>query len=206
MSDFTVFYPRLMQYAPGCAEPAMEDAIRLAVIDFCENTRLWRYSVDVATAAFGPIAITTPTDSVIFDIEMSRVDGQRLEPATTFYLDDQFDDWRDSTCTGQPQYVTQLSEDEISIVPWQACTISLRVRLKPSIDAETIPDFIALKYQSTIQSGALSRLLMLPGQPFTNPDLAMSFAAQFQRDLDKFSSQQTTGQQRAPARTKARFF
>ncbi len=206
MADISVFLPKVRQYAPGAAEPAAYDAIREAVIEFCDRTRLWRDKITETTAAFGPITLTPAAGAAIADIDLVRVEGRQLERVSSQYLDDRYGAWRDTTFTGTPSFVTQLAEDEITIVPWAACDVDVYVRYRPTNTTETIPDFIADGYASTIQAGALARLLMIPGQPFTNPDLAMAFAQRFQADLDQFAARPISGQQRAPVRTKAQFF
>lgn len=217
MSALTVFLPKVLQYAPGCAEPAAFDAIRSAAIEFCERTNLWRTTLTCEAAA-NPVAIvpydatpdadklTLPADAVLHSIALVLFEGRELRPATTDDLDEHYHDWRTATDTGAPQYVTQLVQDELRLYPFAAGEIRATVRLKPTQDADTLPDFLADRYRDTIQAGALAKILLLPGQPFTNPDLAVFFAAKFQTDLDRLFNAEARGQQRAPVRTRPQYF
>ncbi len=205
MSSLAPFLPKIFQYAQGVSEPAAYDAIRSAAIRFCERTKLWRAMITPTLGATNPVTLTPPTDSVIHDIEVSRIDGKNLIPQTTQWLNDHYCEWSDPTFVGCPQYITQLSEDQVTLVPFGGTTLQVWVRLKPTQVAATLPDFLMNRYMDVIQAGALSKLL-LPKQPFMNADLAGVFGSSFEQALETLSSQHVYGQQRAPARSRGRFF
>ncbi|MNZ92974.1 hypothetical protein D3C78_1120230 [compost metagenome] len=92
------------------------------------------------------------------------------------------------------------------IVPKTTGTLKLSTFLRPSEDADQLPDFIAQLYRQVIADGALAEILMLPGQPFTAPDRAQFYSMRFEAKLGELSSRTIKGQQRAPARTRAQFF
>ncbi len=207
MTAIASFLPKVYQYAPNCAEPAALDAIRSAAIEFCERTRLWRTTLALTVTTAMTVTLTPISDSVIHDIETIVWDnGKVLEPVTTRYLDERFPLWRAEELTGQPSYYTQLTEDAITFAPFEAGTASAYVRLKPTYSCTTLPDFIFNRYLDVIRAGVLARLLMLPGQIFYDPAKAAIFQKEFQDHLDRLSGQGNSGQQRAPRRTKARFF
>lgn len=206
MTALIDFLPKVNQYAPGCAEPAAFDALRAAAAEFCERTGLWRATLTINTASQEPDIMALPADSTMHAIELVLFNGRELERVTPEYLDERFSTWRTETATGEPQYITQLVQDEIRLYPFADGEVSAFVRLKPTANADTLPDFLADRYRDTLQAGALAKILLLPGQPFTNPDLAMMFHARFQADLDRLFDAKSRGQQRAPARTKPAFF
>lgn len=205
MSDFSPFFPAIYQRAQGVSEVAASQAIRDAAIEFCERTRLWKVdvslSMDAATKAFVP-----PTDSVLHDIEYARFDGYTIEPKSTQWLDDHVYGWR-AGVSGQPQYLTQTLQDTFTVVPYTSTgTLIVSARLRPSETATTLPDFIANRYRQIIQYGALARLLLLPGQPFMNPDMAAYNQGLFNQQIDSLIAKSISGQQKAAIRTKARYF
>lgn len=206
MSALSVFLPKIYQYAPGCSEPAAFDGIRSAAITFCESTNLWRTKLTPPIGSANPIALTPIADSVIHVIETNLLDGCELKPKTTQWLDENCRGWRAADYTGSPSYITQTNEDQVSLVPFGGTALEVWVTLKPTQTAATLPDFIANRYMDAIQSGALSKILLLPKQPFRDPVLAAAFGASFQQSLDSLSSQYIAGQQRAPARSRSRFF
>jgi hypothetical protein len=205
MKPLDAFLGKINPYAPGCAIPTAYSAIRDAAIEFCERTRLWRYEDEFAVSADEAECIATPVGSVLLDIERAWFDGARLTPATVDLLDKHMDGWRDGSLTGQPQYISQIELNTLRLIPAQAGTVKLSLWLKPSQDCLDLPDFLADQYREVIAHGALGRLLMMPGQPYTNADLGAGFLASFERKLVGLSGKGVTGQQRARVRTKATY-
>lgn len=208
MTDLDVFLPSILTVAPGCAEPTAIAAVRQAVMQFCEATRSWRsddtFEVTPTTCAF----VCVPDQAELFEIEAVHFDGAPLDPVSVAYLDRMQPTWRhslDTGATGSPRYFTQLAQDMIQIVPSATGIVKVQAFLKPSEDAEQVPDFIANKYRRAIASGALADLLLTPGQPFFSPDLAGIHAARFKSVLDRNFNLNVRGQQRAPTRTRAQF-
>jgi len=193
-------------YAPGVADPAMYFGIRQAAIEFCERTRLWRYEDEFTVSVDEAEFLAAPNGADIHEIEAVFFNGQELEPAATSWLDDHLAGWRTNTLSGLPKYYTQTEPDTIRLAPFQAGTVSLSVRVKPSQDAETLPDWMVNQHRETLAHGALARILLMPNQSFTNPELGAAFGALFARKLDGLFDKGFTGQQRAKKRTKANFF
>lgn len=205
MKDIADILPHIDQYAPGCPAPTAYFGIRQAAIDFCERTRLWRYEDDFDIPGDESESITTPYGSVLHEIELVQFDDEDLEPQTTDWLDKNCRGWRANELTGQPSYVVQTEPNTLRVVPWVAGHINLFLWLKPSQDATELPDFIIDQYRETIAHGALARILMMPGQPFSNPNLAGTFGALFTSKLDTLMRASARGQQRGRTRTRAHF-
>lgn len=205
MKDIAEILPHIDQYAPGCPAPTAYFGIRQAAIDFCERTRLWRYEDDFDIPGDDAEGVTTPYGSELYLTELVQFDGVELTPVTADWLDRNCRGWRAGEVTGLPQYVVQTEPDTLRVVPWQAGHLYLFLWLKPSQDAEQLPDFIIDQYRETIAHGALARILAMPGQPFSNPDLAGYFAGLFARKLDGLTWAGSRGQQRGRTRTTAQF-
>ena len=105
----------------------------------------------------------------------------------------------------KPKYVTQTEPNTIRLVPFQAGDVKLSLFLKPAQDADELPDFLADQHRETIAWGALGRILLIPNQSFTNPEMGAAFGQAFQQKLDGKSTMGVTGQQRAPVRTRPSF-
>lgn len=207
MKSLDEFLKSINQYAPGCATPTAHFGIRQAAIEFCERTRLWRYEDEFIVTAAEAEGITTPTGSVLQDIECVTFNGGApLMPKTVQWLDTNEPGWRKGIITGTPQYVTQIEPNTIRLVPGEAGTVNIGVWLKPAQDCDELPDFLADQYRETIAHGALGRILLMPNQSFTNGTLAAAFLANFEAKLSALSGKGTTGQQRARVRTKASFY
>ncbi|MBU9386638.1 phage adaptor protein [Burkholderia multivorans] len=209
MTDLDEFLTKVLPFAPGCPEPTAFEHIRNAAIEFCEETRLWRFE-DTFDLGDDPNVVCVPQGAVIHELERCDFNGQKLDPRSLDWLDDHCPAWRSDTnmLTGSPKWFTQICPDTVRVVPMPIERGRLRVwlRLKPSEDADQLPDFIAAQHRTVIACGALAAILMLPGQTFSDPNRAAYFQAKFDQALGRKSKLQATGQQRAPIRTKANFF
>lgn len=208
MSSLDTFLGHVRPWAPGVPDPTAHKNIRLAAIEFCERTRLWKYEDDYdVTADECNSGILTPGGSIVHDIETVMFNGKELEPRATRDIDELQPGWRtDVEQTGMPKYYTQIDQSTLRIVPPMDGHVYLCLRLKPSQDATDIPNFIGNEYREVIAWGALGRILTIPGQPYTNPDMGQYFSGKFTEKIDRLSLKGTTGQQNASKRTRARFF
>lgn len=206
MTDLEDFLTKVLPFAPGCPEPTAFEHIRNAAMEFCEETKLWR-AEDTFDVGDDPNVMCVPQGAVIHEIERCDFNGKRLEPASVGFLDDTHPDWRSDEfrLDGVPRFFTQVCPDTVRVVPHQQGRLKVFLRLKPAEDAEQLPDFIATQHRSLIGWGALASILMVPGQPFTDPSRAVYFQAKFDQALGRKSKLQAAGQQRAPIRTKASF-
>ena len=208
MSSLDSFLGYVRPWAPGVPDPTAYKAIRGAAIEFCERTRLWKYEDDFAVSVDDcNSGIFTPNGSVVHDIEVVMFNGQELRPVATRDLDRLEKGWRTGDTTGGlPKYYTQIDQSTLRIVPALAGDLYLCLRLKPSQDTTEVPDFISREYNEVIGWGALGRILTIPGQSYSNLELATYYSGKFADKIDRLSNKGTTGQQNAPKRTRARFF
>ncbi|AXG67776.1 hypothetical protein [Ralstonia phage GP4] len=206
MKPLDVFMPIIHRFAPGCPEPTAFAAIREAAIKFCERTRLWRCDDEFNVGADECAEVAVPYGAALYEMELVQFNGRNMRPVSTQWLDEQVPDWRTTTQSGQAQYVTQQSEDTLTFVPAEAGSVRVYGLLKPTLDADSLPDLLADTYRKTIADGALSELLIIPGKAWMSADLAVFFGTRFDRELDRLSTKTIKGQQRAPVRTRAQFF
>lgn len=201
-----VFLPKVRTNATGVSDPVALDAIRDALDEFCRSTRLWRYEDEFTIAAAQGEALAPPYGAQVLDIERVNFNGRKLDPASTQWLDEHMESWRDLTATECARYFTQTEPNTIRLVPLAAGTVKVWMTLTIGQDAEQVPDFIADQYREAIAHGALARLMMLPGKAYSNPNLAAVKAARFAEILDGLKTATIKGQQRAPVRTRPSFF
>lgn len=208
MSSLDSFLPYVRPWAPGVPDPTAYKAIRQAAIDFCERTRLWQYEDDYDVTEQDCIGgIFTPNGSQLHDIEIVMFNGQELIPKAPRDIDRLEKGWRTGDLgSGLPKYYTQTEQNALRLVPAMDGHVYLSLRLKPAQDATELPDFISREYNEVIGWGALSRILTVPGQSYTNPDLAMFYAQKFIEKLDRLNLKGSTGQQNARKRSKASFY
>lgn len=210
MKSLDEFLPSIRPYAPGVADPAAYFAIRQAAVEFCERTRLWKFEDEFPIVGDTSEPLFAPAGSVIHEIDGVWFNARRLRAVTPDKLDQLLPAWRAGTMAtvpvGNPSYVTQTAPNNIILVPFGTGQVKLSLVLKPSQDALEVPDFLVDQHRETIAFGALSRILLTPNQSFSSPDMGSAFGQAFQQKLDAKMSIGSTGQQRAPVRTKASFF
>lgn len=204
MTELDVFLPKIMPYAPTCPEPSAFACIIKAAQEFCERTRLWR---DEDTFTLTPTScnvVCAPEGADLFEIESAYVDGNKLEPISIADLDAKHPRWREYD-TGQGQWITQIEHGSVIVVPRCRGTLRLSTFLRPAEGADQLPDFLARLHATCIADGALAEILMLPGQPFTDPSRAQFYSMRFENKLSALATSTIKGQQRAPARVRAQF-
>lgn len=204
MAQLDDFSKYVVPYAKGTPVPTVRDAVRQAIVELCMRSRVWRHELTGIAVGTTELSVPVPTDTQLYEFESVRFDGDRLCPTLYSTLDDMWPDWR--TDTGQPKYFTQRIPGLIMTVPKQAGTLDMTIFLRPSEQALTVPDFFLLNYAKIISYGALGKILAIPGQPFSNPDLAAFNINQFEMQLDMLSSASERGQQAAYRKTRSSFF
>lgn len=190
----------IVPYAPGCPEPTAVEHLRWAAQRFCEKSRIWRSCKDFDVVGGQDELLCCPSHAQLFEIEKAWFNGHELDRRGAGSFD------RDCYEDSQPRYITQSTPNTVRLVPGaqEKGALRLHVFLKPSQDAEDFPDFLS-EFDRVLADGALSRILLLPNQPFTSPDMAGAFGGAFQAELDSNFNRNLRGQQRAPVRTKARY-
>lgn len=207
MRDIIELSPHVLPWAHNCPEPTMLHFLRQAAIKFCERSRSWRSEeVYNLISADDEISLVTCDDSVIYEIESvtwrGKEDADWQPSITSAAFTDRDDWWRD----GNPRYYTQRVPGRLRVAPFSTGQIRVIMYLKPDQRAETLPDYLIELYPEIIAAGALAKLLMLPGQTFTDPNQAMLQQSLFDAACDQHFRDNLRGQQRASIRTKPNYF
>lgn len=212
-TPLSAFLHLVLPFAKGAPDPLAEGMLRQAAIEFCEKTRCWRHIVTMPLAASNR-TIVAPNLTTIHEFEEARWNGIELTPVA--FTDADVNEMTGKTAIGSPQFITQIQPGQVSVYPFQTGTLRVSMFLKPrhgqayGVDAtdpladayNVVPEFMLSQHGETIAYGALARLLAIPNEPFTNPELAMTFAAIFQQKSGAHMGRNMRGQQRAPIRTK----
>jgi hypothetical protein len=214
--------PRIQAFAPAAPEPVMIGCLRDAGITFLKRTRLWKHTELFAVTPTGCRQLFAPANSQIDEILSARFQGEPLEAVTLTQLDELSPNWRleptsdddeddeeeddDEDVTGQPQWISQLSDNSVVVVPGATGDLSVTLSLFPTQSADKFPDFCIDKYGEEISWGAIAAMLIKPQVDWANPQLAAVFEQRWQMALDRLSPKGTKGQQRAPARSRGSWF
>lgn len=204
MIDLEAFLPSILSNAPGCPEPTAFANIVKASQEFCERLRLWRNEAVLSVAPDVASVVPVPAGSELFEIESARFAGRDLTPISLQDLDAKYPGWRDLSGS-DAKWITQVEPGTVRLVPACAGDLSLSILLRPTDQAEQLPDLFS-QYTEMIADGALGEILMLPAQSFTDPQRAQFYASRFENKLGSMFNRTIKGQQRAQTRIRARFF
>lgn len=200
MREIAELMPLVVPFAPSCPEPTAVHWLRWAAAEFCKATRVWREERRFDVIGGLDEQFCMPEYAAIHEIEHAWFNGSLLRAIG----------YGSTVPTAQdalPHFLTQTAPDTLRLAPGalDRGELLIHVFLKPSTTAEDLPDFLVDHYSQEIADGALSRILLLPNQPFSSPDMGMAYAQAFQMAKDKNFNANMRGQQRAPVRTRSRY-
>lgn len=193
-----------------CPAPIINKELRRAATRFCEETRVWRHSA-TQTLAANDEAIDVPSFATIHQIASVKYGGKALVPLAMH-------DWPDTPTEGTPCAYGQFETGTLRIDPFTAGDYAIVAYLKPrggqdiggegtlpaySDAFDRLPAFMLTDYGNVLADGAIGRILAIPEQEWTNPQLAAYHMGEFERAL---SDTVLKHQVRAPTRTVTRWF
>jgi hypothetical protein len=171
MKQLSDFFPRLLVYTPACSEPLAQQALLDSAIDFCDRSCVLRYTLDPITTQVGVASyeLWAPTS----EYEISRVlkvhiEGEPLEPVMAEVRQPIPED------NAKPSgFYVEESDCGLSLYlnspPDSVYTLVVEVALRPAKDAKRVDPRLYNRWMDAIVAGALSRVYMVPGQPFSDP-------------------------------------
>lgn len=205
MVDIDDFLPEALRYAPNTSDFVAIRALIQAARDLCQRCILWRESDRFEITAPDMQGLCTIHDADIVKIINAQLDGMTLEPRTAAWLDEHEPLWSTPDApVATARYVTQTAPGTVTIVPKATGIMDVRLVLKPSMDAVSMPAFLLSEYRDEIGRGAAARILTDPNS--TNPQLGLDHRAWFEARLDHLCVQSVKGQHGARLRTKGAYF
>lgn len=199
MAILNDFMPLILPYAQGCPAPMAELQLRLVCIDFCSHAPVVQVVLDPIDVIAGQAEydIDTPFGTNVAFILDARYHGQGMAMAKTGDAD-YLPDLR------APYALYQCASNSFSLdraaVQDDPGAIVLRVSTRPTRLANTFDDVLLNDYSDAIGAGVVARLMMMPGQTFSNAALAGSYQAMYitartdaRIRADKSFGQATTG-------------
>lgn len=208
------FFPNILPEVPGVAEMVAENAVRNAVIEFCEKSLILTRDHDPITVKAGVVDydLEPPKGYIVVKVMKAWLENQPLDPLAPDFVREAsvynrlFSSYQEAP--GTPRAYLQKDERSISVwqVPEQDYTngLTLRVALKPSRASDSVESVILEDYAETIASGALYRLMMSAGKPYTNAEMAAVHKGLFQQGINVARQRATHGQVRSTLSVKLR--
>lgn len=196
MRPLADFLDLILPHAPACPDLLAETELRNAAITFCQRARCWRMLDDhiLPEDWQGDISFSLPVYARLHEIEKAWFNTQLIDRADYADVLIRLDEGR------QDLSFTSL-RDRLA----GAGHLRLSLFLKPSATAAELPDMLFEDHRALLAAGALGTLLRMPAVSWTNPQLALVFAAEFERGCDRFFAENIRGRMRRPVRSKPRF-
>jgi len=190
MRPWQDFYNHVVTHLKGATLPVISNEVRNAAIEFCERAPVW-------TVPFVPITVTL-TD-LDYPINIAEVDVVLVKAVDVWYIGTElvyktpgelatiFNKWVAKSAVA-PEFWTQMIFNRLWPVPSPNVVIADAItglaQVKPTDDADGVPDEVFQQWYRGISSGALSRLFLMPNKPWTNGELGVFHAKAFDMAID----------------------
>ena len=162
------FLPHLNIQVDGVPRIFMLDALRLTCIEFCEQTLLFRETVELPISADVSDYELEPSlcDSEvcrILDVWINSARIRAITPDDGIRTNEIYD-------SATPTSYYTMDPALLTLVPTPSATADLKVSFayKPEHDADNVPETLYTTYREIIVRGAAARLLIMPNRPWTN--------------------------------------
>jgi hypothetical protein len=207
MKALSEFYPRIIPYLPGIAEPMVNQVLVDSAIDFCESSLVLRENLDPFATVIGKIEYDLDPPSVQHNI--SRVMGVAVDKVALSGVE--YETLRNDfpVSYSRPKgFYTDRTGSTLTLQlvppPDKVYPIVVNVTLRPARAATLLEDDLYNIWIDPIVSGAIARAMQIPDQPFTNFAQARYLLNYAARQTISGRIEGNYGQIRASARTRYR--
>jgi hypothetical protein len=202
----------------GVTDMYAEQAVRDACIEFCERTEIIQgvdaYSTVSGTAEYD---IQAPTQQRLVRVVRVTYNAVELAPVAIDEVKHGAAmragvDTTVASDSGTPYCFYQRTPSDTAIYLWPVPNTSVtgalgvRAAFAPTRTCNQVEDDLYDVWITEIVSGALAKLLITPGQPFTNSSLAEHHRKQFESGMAKAIGDAKRGATRGALRVQPRAF
>lgn len=180
MKPLSDFYPQVQPYISNVPAPTMDLALVTAATSFCQDTKAIHARQPVFSTSYGvqSYTVTPPTDQRVCAARDVWVNGRHLRP----WMRDQSPGPDDAM--GQPThfYGYQTGSGFAVVLyptPDDAYDVIVDAAFAPVRSAASLDDNLFELWIDAIRAGALAHLHAIPGQPFSDMNLAANFGMSF---------------------------
>jgi hypothetical protein len=218
MRNVTDFLPFVTPYLPGVSDPMAEQAIVSACIEFCGRSLLVQ-NTSWEDAVVGESALDVEEPSMqslskvlaVFHLDVKLTPRSR-EMVARGHAARGLAITGVTTTDGTPTewFNRDPAEPVISVYPAPDTAgvgaFTIVAALQPTRGATKVADVLYDDFAEDIAAGAIARLLLMPAQPFTAPNLAKPYRDQFRGAISAAATQARVGQSVASSRVLHRAF
>lgn len=189
-----VFLPEILQYVNGAPSIMVRTHVRNTIIEFCERTMCLKKQPSSFYLDEEEHSYTLKFDGdryravAIMECQEGEGDnGRPITETTEHWLDATIRNWRNQTGSTARRFFLSDSTNEIRFHPTPTADgddeifITANVTIKR--DQTEVDEFIWERWEETIQAGALSSLLMIPGATWFNQQLADDMSRKYKRGV-----------------------
>jgi hypothetical protein len=134
------------------------------------------------------------------------IDGTEIPMTETTHkeMDSEYSNWRNQESSKPTRYILEDETNKIRLWPTPNADntkdVELICRVTFKRDQTEVDEFIHEKWEDPIQSGTISRLLVIPGASWYNPQLAGAFARAYSKGVRQARKTTLTGTGEYPGR------
>lgn len=203
MKKYEAFLDEVLPHVPGCTNEIALQAIKNTVIEFCEKTFILQVDHDPVTVIAGEVDydLEPPEGYLVTKIIRAWFKNSELTPVGPDDIDKPSLYNRDfagvDAGRSDPTMITQKDERTFSVFPIPLNTdplaLTIRVALKPTRASTEVEDSIFEDYAEIIAHGALTRLMLSPGKPYSNPQVGVARSGLFNAGVNLARQRATSG-------------
>ena len=179
------FLPDILPEVVGCSKYTAQDAVRLAVIEFCKTTGVSVETTEEIDLTADEDVLTLPTPSG--QVESWQVLWMTTDEGTVWPMDRRTLAERNLIWRGKsgnrPQSYTVLNRKQVRFIPTPDTDVesilTVHQSFIPKNDASRVDARLFDEYREAITAGALSRLLKQSGTGWYDPKEALERKAFF---------------------------
>jgi hypothetical protein len=176
MKALSLFTPMVALHTPGAPDILIEHYVRQSAIQFCNRTKIVKEALDAEEIGAEGL-YDLPSNTVA--VELVYVDGEPIGPVSEDQLRVDSGNWK--TRTGKPtHYVSSLTQLRLYPLPDETVQVEVTVASRPSMTSASLADVLYNEWFEAIVSGAIMSITTLPGQAYSNPDVAKYHRALFE--------------------------
>jgi hypothetical protein len=198
----TDLLPYILPKAKGCAEIVALFNARLAIIELCRKSLIWREYQDAQLTFANSTAYEWDVDAgqqvcMLLELTLDGIDVEIVDPGTGKARDRQghLSNYAYGTFTGFELRPAQAAG--LSVVTY--CAVA------PSITADTVPDALS-QYAEVIATGTLYRLMKAKAKDYSDPNGALLALSEWNEAIADAKADALTGLARATTRTSKVWF
>lgn len=166
------FYPFIEDDVQGAARPLIDTRLRYVIADFLRRTWVYLDWID-------PIV----TMDSVKDYELENPPGKVIIHPVKLEEDDELSSKR--WTFNETTRTLWLSSD-----PGTGDTVQVMAALTvPRTTSAIYPDLLVDRFPEEIGMGVKARLMMMPGKPWTNPELAVLHRTEFEAKVAEIAAQ-----------------